>query len=300
MNHYRVAFLLCLMLASQICTAKINVLTCEPEWKALVELIGGDKIKAYSATTALQDPHNIQARPSLISKARRADLLVCSGAELEAGWLPLLLRKSSNPKIQSNANGYFMAAEQVELMGQPLLIDRSQGDVHAAGNPHVHLAPFKMLDIAKNLSLRLEKIDSSNADYYRENFKLFSSRWNQAVKSWSKKAEPLKGTRAVTHHKDWIYFFHWLGIEEIANLEPKPGIPPSASHLSKLKTLLEKQPANFIVRTAYQESRPSKWLAEKTGIKMIQLSFTVGGSNKALDLFSLYDEMIDLLLEAIN
>jgi len=300
MKHYRLVFFLCLLLVSQISVAKINVLTCEPEWKALAEALGGDKINVYSATTAMQDPHNVQARPSLISKARRADLLICSGAELEAGWLPLLLRKSSNPNIQPNATGYFMTAAQVELMGQPTVLDRSQGDVHAAGNPHVHLAPFKMSDIAEKLSLRLEKIDSNNSDFYRKNLIAFTSRWNEAVKDWSKKAEVLKGTRAVTHHKDWIYLFHWLGIEEIANLEPKPGIPPNAGHLSKLKSLLEKQPANFIVRTAYQESRPSKWLADKTGIKMIQLPFTVGGSDKAVDLFTLYDEMIEQLLEAVN
>jgi len=302
MRLYRLPSFLCvfayLLLVSQTSAASVNVLTCEPEWKALAEAIGGNRIDAYSATTAMQDPHNVQARPSLISKARRADLLICSGAELEVGWLPILLRKSSNPNIQPHAAGYFMAADHVELMGQPTLLDRSQGDVHAAGNPHVHLAPYKVLDIAEKLSLRLQEIDRENATFYQEKLMSFTFRWNEAIKNWSNKAKPLKGTKAVTHHRDWIYLFHWLGIEEIANLEPKPGIPPNAGHLAKLKSLLEKQPVDFIVRTAYQEERPSKWLADKTGITAIQLPFTVGGNKNASDLFSLYDEMIDLLLEA--
>jgi len=289
---------LAMLLSSSLVNAKVNVLTCEPEWKSLVGELGGDKVKIYSATTAKQDPHNIQARPSLISKARRADLLVCSGAELEIGWLPLLLRKSSNSNIQPNAIGYFMATNQVELKGKTTLLDRSQGDVHSGGNPHVHLSPHKLLTIAEQLSQRLQEIDSANSIYYQKLLKSFISRWSQSIEQWKEKAKSLNGSKAVTHHKDWIYLFDWLGIETIANLEPKPGIPPNAGHLAKLKGLLEKQPADFIVRTTYQEERPSKWLSKKTGIPELELAFTVGGSKKANDLFSLYEDMIDQLLKA--
>ncbi len=275
------ASLLFVALPSQ---AALNIFACEPEWASLSEEIGGDKVKVYSATTAKQDVHRIQARPSLIAKMRRADLVVCTGAELEAGWLPLLLQRASNRKVQPSQPGYFMAAEQVERLDIPKVLDRSMGDVHAGGNPHIHLDPRRLQKIAQLLAERLVEIDADHSAFYKARLKAFEQRWQAAIKRWQTEATPLKGLAVVTHHKDWRYLLDWLGLEEVATLEPKPGLPPSASHLVTLKTKMDNQKAAMILRAAYQEARPSEWLSNKTGIPAVQLPYTVGGSKTAKDL----------------
>ena len=164
------------MLAPQA-LAKVNVFACEPEWKSLVEAIGGSHVEVYSATTAFQDPHHIEARPSLIAKTRQADLLVCTGAELEIGWLPLLLRQSGNASIQENELGYFLATDHVERIEVPQELDRRDGDVHAGGNPHVHWDPYRVISIATALMQRLQLLDAKNELYYQQQFTIFHKRW---------------------------------------------------------------------------------------------------------------------------
>ena len=217
--------------------------------------VGGERVKTYSATTAHQDPHRIEARPSLIAKVRRADLLVCSGAELEIGWLPMLQRQASNKQVLSGQPGYFEAASVVDRLEIPVELDRSMGDVHASGNPHVHLDPQRLLQIAGALGERLIELDPPGVDYYRQRLADFSARWQQAITGWEAKAAPLKGARIVVHHKDWVYLFDWLGIDIAGALEPKPGLPTTAGHLAGLKRELAKNPASMIVHTAYQSDR---------------------------------------------
>ncbi len=278
--------------------AALNIFACEPEWASLSEEIGGDKVKVYSATTAKQDVHRIQARPSLIAKMRRADLVVCTGAELEAGWLPLLLQRASNRKVQPSQPGYFMAAEQVERLDIPKVLDRSMGDVHAGGNPHIHLDPRRLQKIAQLLAQRFIEIDTANSEFYKVRLNDFELRWQAAIKRWQTEATPLKGLAVVAHHKDWRYLLDWLGLKEVATLEPKPGLPPTASHLAMLNTKMANQKAAMILRAAYQEARPSEWLSNKTGIPAVQLPYTVGGSKTAKDLFGLFDETLALMLKA--
>ena len=278
--------------------AELRAFTCEPEWAALLNELAGDKVAAYSATTAYQDPHHIEARPSLIAKLRRADLLLCSGAELEQGWLPMLLRQAGNAKVRPGQIGYMEAAQFVVLIDKPERLDRSMGDVHAAGNPHFHLDPRRMLSIALKVSERLQQIDAVNADYYRQRHVDFSARWQQAIEGWQQQALPLKGKRMAVHHKDWRYLFDWLGIEEAATLEPKPGVAPSAAHLAKLKRVLQQQPASLIIYNSYQSDRAAKWLSRQSGIPMQQLPYSVGGAEDTDDLFGLFEVIIRRLLEA--
>ncbi len=287
----------CLLFVVLPSQAALNIFACEPEWASLSEEIGGDKVAVYSATTAKQDVHRIQARPSLIAKMRRADLVVCTGAELEAGWLPVLLQRASNRKVQPSRQGYFMAAEKVERLDIPEVLDRSMGDVHAGGNPHIHLDPHRIQKIAQLLAERLIEIDTANEEFYRARLSDFEQRWQAAIERWQKQAEPLKSLGVVAHHKDWRYLLDWLGMEEVATLEPKPGLPPSASHLATLKTKMATQRAAMILRTAYQKARPSEWLSDKTGIPAVQLPYTVGGSQSAEDLFGLFDETLTLMLK---
>lgn len=276
--------------------AGLKIFACEPEWAALAKELGGDKVEVYSATTAKQDPHHIEARPSLIARVRNADLVVCTGAELEAGWLPPLLRQAGNAGVQPGQPGYFEAADQVERLDIPKSLDRSQGDVHAAGNPHVHTDPRRLAAIAGKLSAQMARVDAGNAQYYKDQHARFAQHWQEAMKRWSARAVPLKGGRVVTHHKDWVYLLDWLGMAETATLEPKPGIPASASHLAQLKQQLARTPARLVVRAPYQDARPSEWLARETGMRAVVLPYTVGGTDRARDLFSLFEDTLDRLL----
>jgi zinc/manganese transport system substrate-binding protein len=295
----RILFSLLLFGAAAPSFAALNVFACEPEWAALVRELGGDKVNVYAATTALQDPHRIEARPSLIARARSADLAVCTGAELEIGWMPLVQRQSGNAKIQSGQPGYFEAASVVPMLEKPGRVDRSMGDVHPAGNPHVHLDPRNIERIASPLSERMASLDPSGKTDYENKTKDFLGRWRAATARWEKEAAPLKGMPLVVYHKNMTYFIAWLGMREVGNLEPKPGLPPSTAHLGNLLAQLAKDPAKAIVRSAYNDPRPGEWLAERAKIPSVALPFTVGGSEKAKDLFSLYDDSIARLL-AVN
>lgn len=254
--------------------AKLEVFACEPEWAALVKTLGGEHLEVFSATTAMQDPHHIQARPSLIAKARSADLLVCSGAELEAGWLPLLLRKAANKKILTG-NGQFFAAEFVDKLEIPDVLDRSHGDVHAEGNPHVHTSPENILKIAGSLADRLVSIDPENAGYYGSAYQAFRQEWSELMAQWQRKSAHLRGVNIITHHKYWTYLNHWLGLRIVVTLEPLPGVTPSSSHLASVSKIAEQQDSRFIVHVSYVNERPAQWLSNKTGLPVVSLPATV-------------------------
>lgn len=278
--------------------AAVNVLACEPEWAALATEIGGDKVKVSSATTAQQDPHRIEARPSLIARARNADLVICTGLELEAGWLPILLQQSGNAKIMPGQQGYIEAGALVPRLDVPGRVDRSQGDVHAAGNPHIQQDPRNIARVADALAQRLSEIDAPNAGFYQARHKDFSGRWSAAIQKWEQQAAPLKGVAVVEHHKNMAYLLNWLGMRSVATLEPKPGVEPSAAHLSALVSQLQRQPAKMILRAVYQDGRASQWFSERARIPAVALPFTVSGSDRAKDLFGLFDDTVQRLLEA--
>lgn len=290
--------LLALLLCAETVVAEVFVFSCEPEWGALAREIGGERIRAFSATTAGQDPHHIQARPSLIAKMRRADLLICSGADLEAGWLPLLLRRARNPKVQPGQPGYLMAVDQVALLEVPTRLDRSEGDIHAQGNPHLHLDPRNLLVVAETLSARLGEIDPDNAEYYKSALKSFQKSWTDAIETWQARADALRGESVVVHHKKWIYLLRWLGVERLAVLEPKPGVPPSAGHLASLQARVEGEKILAIMRSPIEDAAPSEWVSKRTGIPQLALPHTVGSTEKAQNLFSLFEEIISMMLQA--
>lgn len=282
---------------AQIAHAALNVFACEPEWAALASEIGGDKVKVSSATTALQDPHHIEARPSLIARTRNADLLVCTGMELEVGWLPVLLQQSGNAKIAPGQPGNLEAGQFVARLDVPTRLDRSEGDVHAEGNPHIQQDPRNIARVADALAKRLAQVDPANAAYYQDRYKDFATRWNAAMKKWEQQAAPLKGVAIVEHHKNMEYLMNWLGMRQVGTLEPKPGVEPSAAHLSALRDALQKQPAKMVLRAAYQDGRASQWLSEQAKIPAVVLPFTVGGDERAKDLFGLFDDTLQRLLE---
>jgi len=276
----------------------LKVLACEPEWGALAQALGGNLVDVSVATTALQDPHQIQARPSLIARMRNADLVVCTGAELEIGWLPVLTQQSGNAKVQPGQPGYFAAADQVRKLDVPTSVDRAQGDVHAAGNPHIQTDARNIGVVATALGARLQQLDAAHAADYAQRTADFSQKWQQAVARWTAQAAPLKGLPVVSQHKGYVYLYDWLGMREVAVLEPKPGVEPSASHLQEVLSTLKSAPARMVLYSAYQDPRPAEWLGKNANIPVVKIPFTVGGSDEAKDLFSLFDDTITRLLAA--
>ena len=292
----RLAILATILLAFGAQNARaVNVFACEPEWGSLMHELAGDIDSVDVGTTALQDVHVIEAKPSLIAKVRRADLVVCSGADLEIGWLPQLIRQAGNSKVASGP-GYFMAADQITTLEKPSKLDRSEGDIHPQGNPHFQMDPNRVLAVAKALAARLAELDPKNAATYQQKLADFSARWQTATKAWEAKAAPLKGRKVVVHHMAWIYLTQWLGMEQIGALEPKPGVPPTSAHLASLIDLTKSSNTLAILRAAYQDPKPSDWLSEHTGVPAVTLPFTVGGDAQAKDLFDLFDSTIDKLL----
>lgn len=292
----RILSSLLLMAAAPAALAALNILACEPEWAALARELGGDKVSIYTAATALQDAHRVDARPSLIARARSADLMVCTGAELEIGWLPLVQSQSGNPRIRSGQPGFFEASDFAALIEKPARLDRALGDLHAAGNPHVHLDPRNVAEIAAALGERMAELDPKEAAHYQQRTKDFLDRWQRAMARWEKDAVPLKGLPLVVHHRDLTYLIAWLGMREVGSLELKPGLPPSSAHLAELLGKLRQTPAKAVVRSAYSDPRPAEWLAQRAGIPAVMLPYTVGGSEKAKDLFGLYEDTLARLL----
>lgn len=278
--------------------AALRVLACEPEWGALAQELGGPLVEVSVATSALQDPHQIQAKPSLIARARNADLLVCTGAELEIGWLPVLLAHSGNARVQAGQSGNFAAADYVRKLDVPTRLDRAQGDVHAAGNPHIQTDPRNIALVAVALAARLAQIDPPHAADYAQRQADFSRRWQQAMTRWEAQAAPLKGLAVVSQHKAFVYLYDWLGMQEVAVLEPKPGVEPTAAHLQAVQTALKSMPARMVLYAAYQDARPSEWLSRNVGLAAVKVPFTVGGTEAAKDLFGLFDDTLARLLAA--
>ena len=288
------------ILAAMPVSAALNVFACEPEWGALAQELGGDKVSVYSATTALQDPHRIEARPSLIARVRTADLVLCSGAGLEAGWLPLLLTQAGNAKIRPGSAGFLEASQYVAKLEIPDVIDRSQGDIHPGGNPHIHLDPRNIARVAEALVERLAQIDPGNAGAYKTRAASFQERWQSAVSRWEQQGARLRGVPIVVYHKNMTYFINWLGMREAGSLEPKPGIPPTPTHLAELIERMRRVPAKAIVYSAYNSPQAAVFLSARANIPAVMLPYTVGGSDRAKDLFGLFDDTIARILAAVN
>jgi zinc/manganese transport system substrate-binding protein len=278
--------------------AALKVLATTPDWAALTTELGGDKVDVYAATSAFQDVHRVDAKPSLVARARSAGLIVATGAELEIGWLPVLLRESGNARIQPGSPGYFEATSALQLLEVPSSVDRSMGDVHPLGNPHVQLDPHNIGLVAVALAARLAAVDSANAAYYQARSKDFQTRWLAAIARWEKQAAPLKNVSVVVIHRDQVYLCHWLGLKELAAIEPKPGVPPSSSYLAQLVTQLGATPPKMILRNAYNDGKAVDWLSERIHAPVVLLPYSVGGTPAAKDLFGLFDDTLNRLLES--
>ena len=296
----KILYAFLLLLINSNAHAALNVFACEPEWAALTQQLAGKQASIYIATGALQDPHQVQARPSLIARARSAKLLVCTGAELEVGWLPVVVRESGNSAIQPGSSGYFEAARYVTMLEVPTRLDRADGDVHAGGNPHIQTDARNFLPIAEALSKRLIQLDPANTTFYQQQLTVFIQQWRAAIAKWEMKAVPLKGVPIIVQHRGFPYLNNWLGLKQVAELEPKPGMEPSAAYLGNVQNELQQHPARMVLRAAYQNGRSSEWIAQRAHIPAVIAPYTVGGTPQAVDLFAMFDDTIARLLAGLQ
>ena len=243
--------------------------------------------------------YSLYFSPSFLFSIVKADIIFCSGASLEVGWLPLLLQKAKG-SVQSGNDGYLMASEYVKVLEKTMVADRSMGDVHPEGNPHVHLNPHNISLIAKELTKRLELIDATNQSFYRSRLDNFILRWEEAINRWEKNSSDLKGMQVVIHHKTFSYLIDWLELTEVASLEVKPGIPPTASHLKGLLQQFKSKSPDVIIRTPFDPGDGSMWLSEKINTPAIIMPYTINGNDNSADLFALFENSINLLKGAFN
>lgn len=292
--------LVLLVLTAMPAAAALRVFATVPEWGALAQEIGGDQVQVFTATTGLQDPHRVDAKPSLIARARSADLLIATGAELEIGWLPPVQRESGNSRIQSGQPGYFEAARHVSMLEIPARLDRADGDVHAGGNPHIQTDPRNFLKIGAALTQRMKELDPANAAAYQAGYAAFAGGWHASLARWEKAAMPLKGVPVITQHKAWAYLFDWLGLREVGTLEPKPGVEPTIAHLSQVRDQAANSHPRMVIRAAYNSARPAEWLSAEAKLPIVVLPFTVGGTPEAKDLTALFDDTVARLLKPLK
>lgn len=300
-NVYRglsLAMLACALLVGAPVHAQLNVFATVPEWGALAEELGGDKVKVYVATNALQDPHRVQARPSLLARARSAQLLLATGADLEIGWLPLLQRDAGNPRILPGTPGMFEASQYVQLLGIPTSVDRSMGDVHAAGNPHIQTDPRNFLPIARALTERLTLLDSVNSSFYQDRLRSFLFKWQANIDRWAVSAQLLRGEKVWVQHDGFVYLNDWLGLVQVGTLESSPGVDPSVAHLGTILQRQSQLKGRMIITSAYAGDAASKWFSDKANVPLVVLPFTVGGNKESTTLETFFENTIVRLLRA--
>jgi zinc/manganese transport system substrate-binding protein len=225
---------------------------------------------------------------------------VCTGAELEIGWMPVLLRQAANGNVQPGTRGYFEVSQQVKLLEIPAVLDRSLGDIHAAGNPHIQTGAQNIRPIAVALAQRMSELDPPHAAAYAQKRDDFLKRWDAAMLRWRDQAAPLKGVRFVSYHKEWVYLAVWLGMEEAATIQPKPGVPPGSAYLAQLLDEMPRLKPRLIVYAAYEDQRAPEFIAEKSALPLVLLPFTVGGTDGAASLIGLFDDTIKRLVAAVE
>ncbi|PYK84510.1 MAG: zinc ABC transporter substrate-binding protein, partial [Verrucomicrobia bacterium] len=252
--------------------AKLNVVATLPDFGSLAREVGGDKIDIVVLAKATEDPHFVDARPSFVVSMRGADVLIDGGAELELGWLPPLLQNARNPKIEIGKPGRIQASQGVRLMNVPANVTRAAGDVHALGNPHFMSDPIIAKAVAQHIAQSFAALDPANAAFYDANYKKFEATINAKLQEWGAAMLPFKGQHVVAYHDSWPYFAHRFGLNIDIFLEPKPGIPPSPSHLTEVIAQMKAQHIKAIIVEPFHDRRIAEKVASATGVKVVEFS----------------------------
>src|SRR6184192_1663539 len=289
-------FALCLTSAY----AKLNVVTTLPDFGALAREIGGDKVEVTTLAKPTEDSHFVDARPSFVVQLRDADVLIDGGAELELGWLPPLLQNARNPKIEVGKPGRVQASQGIRLMNVPTNATRAAGDVHALGNPHFTVDPIIAKAIAQHIAQSFAALDPPNAAFYDGNYKKFEASINAKLQEWGATMLPFKDQHVVAYHDSWPYFAHRFGINIDIFLEPKPGIPPSPSHLTEVIAQMKKQHVKAVIVEPYHDRRIAEKVASATGAKVVEFSQFPGGIPGTDTYVKLIDTLISRLAAALK
>ena len=281
--------------------AELYVVTTTEDLASIAKEVGGDKIKAESLARGYQDPHFVEAKPSFVLKLNKAQLLIVVGRDLEIGWVPPLITQSRNPQIQPGADGYLDASLTAKILELPTgQITRAMGDVHPLGNPHYWLDPENGKRIAKAIQGKLTQFDVGNSSYYAQREEDFERRLNEAMKRWKATMAPYKGLKVVTYHRSWPNFCDAFGIEVIAYIEPKPGIPPTPQHTLDVIQAMKAQNVKIVMVEPYFDLKTPNSIANATGAKVLVMPPSVGGVKEVTDYFTLFDYDINLLISAIK
>lgn len=282
--------LVTLLLSSLSSFAKLSVFTTTTNLADIVKQIGGDKIEVTSFCKGVQDPHFLEAKPSYTVKLSRADLLVSVGGGLEVGWLPLVVRGSRNPKVRIGQRARLVAADFVHMLHEEKEeISRAMGDVHPEGNPHFMVSPVESVKVAKAVSDKLSELDSENKKIYETNFKKFESSISKFLND-----HKLKGNnKVISYHKTLTYFYRDFNIENVDVLEPKPGIPPTASHIIKLIKKIKAQKIKKIIIENYFDDVVAKRIKKEVpDVEITTVAVAVDGKDGIGNIFDLYNHLI--------
>ncbi len=283
--------------------AQVQIVTSTPDFSAIAKDIGGDKVEVVSLAKGYQDPHFVDAKPIFVTKLNQADLIIYNGLELESGWLPLLITGARNSDILAgNATGHFDVSlsikNKLEVHSAP--VDRSMGDIHPGGNPHFMLDPRNGIPVARGIAARLIQIDPDNAKFYEENFDNFISTLKLKISEWEAELAQFEGTEVVTYHKLWIYFTTWAGFKEVGTIEPKPGIPPTPSHIASLIKRMQSLDVQLIISANYYPRKTPEIIAQKTGATSLILPTMVNGQEGINTYSQLFDALVGEITSALK
>lgn len=278
----------------------LNVVTTTADLKAVVEAIGKEHVKVISLGKGNQNYHFLQAKPSYMIKAKRADLFIRNGLDLEIGYESLILQGSRNKKIQPGNMGHLDASDVIHALDVPDHVDRSMGDIHAAGNPHYWLDPLNMRKVARSITNRLSHLAPEYEREFEQNFEEFSNQIDAGMKRWKNKLSPYQGEKLITYHSSWSYFANRFGFEVIETLEPKPGVPPSPSHLKEVVLSANSDDVKIILTENIYKIKPAKYVADRSSALSIASPISVGGDSYSKDYIQLMDRIVDLVEEGFS
>src|SRR5713101_9381546 len=297
----KILLILCTILACAVsANTKLNVAATLPDFGAVAREIGGDKVNVTVLAKPTEDPHFVDARPSFVVSLRSADVLIDGGAELEIGWLPPLLQNARNPKIEIGKPGRVQASQGIRLMNVPTNVTRAAGDVHALGNPHFMSDPIIAKAVAQHIAQALSAVDPANAAFYEANYKRFEATINAKLQEWGAALLPFKGQSVVAYHDSWPYFAHRFGLNIDIFLEPKPGIPPSPSHLVEVIAQMKAKNVKAIIVEPYHDRKIAEKAASATGAKVVEFSQFPGALPGTDGYVKLIDTLVSRLAAALK
>jgi len=286
--------LVALMVALANAPAALNVVATTPDLASIAREIGGAKVEITTLARPTEDPHFVEPKPSFVVKLNRADALIEGGAELELGWLPPLLEGARNPKLAAGQPGRIVCHQGLQLLGVPEKADRSQGDLHALGNPHYATDPLNGRRIAQTIAEAFCRLDPASAEFYRANLSRFQAALDAKTQEWQKLLEPFRGRHVITYHDYWPYFAARFGLRMDIFLEPKPGIPPTPAHLTEVVKQMKDAGIRVVVAQPYVSRRSAETVARLTGATVLDLPAQPGGKEAER-----YLDWLDLVVRSL-